>query len=247
MMFPPTKMSLKIKEFKCSKCACRVAANQETIDLAINTCSWKKTHQSCGLEQQVAFVRRMEEKEQGIAKPPPKLPLQSKQVPALLKKVWPYPVGDVTTKKAENDWLANPMKCRYCNNNEIDFIAQNGCPCHIFECPLDADLTAAGRNPCPHEEKKTTELQVMGPVAQRRVQMTQIFKNEKCVQCGHQVQVGDMPCDINCHYMSPYEAQQKPKTNVTNNNDGTFDFDVPDVMIITITKKRKMHEEWRSE
>lgn len=247
-MYPT--MEYRIKEIKCGKCSCKVAANQETVDLAINTCSFRK-ESNCGLEQQVHFAKRMEAKQRGEAKAPPVLPSQPKQLPALLQKKWPYPVksGQIEVVP-EGDWLANPMQCRYCAHDEVSFIAQNGCPCHIYECPLDADLTAAGRNPCPHEEKKTAELKDMRPANDPNtvVRRHQIMKDEKCDMCGYHVRPGDMPCDINCHYMSSEEVRaEAAQKKVVGNSNGTFDFEVPDVLVITITKKRRLTEEWRSE
>lgn len=64
------RMDLNIKSVKCRACKIDVPYDWEKIELGISTCGLKDC--GCGLQQNAEFIRRMEDKKNGL---PKKLPL----------------------------------------------------------------------------------------------------------------------------------------------------------------------------
>jgi hypothetical protein len=246
MLFPiPTP---KIKELKCEKCKAKFTYDAQVVDLAVNTCSFKRLDGNCNLEQMWNYYQNEERKRQGLPKVPPILP---KQIPAILKPNWTFPL-----KQEE---------CGYCGKSEIEFKKCEGCPVHLFDCDLDKRLTALGRNPAPVDFPKETKClscdgtgqhaiskrtcDGCGGLGKRRILDHNLMPHEvECSQCGKIKHLLDEPCDINCPLQPQYKVEglknkEEPMGVATQPTE--FEIDVPDIMVITINKKGRMTSETR--
>lgn len=112
---------MKIKQLKCKKCKTKVANDDATIDLCINTCPNKDKggDDACGMKHMNDFVKRFNEKRDG----------RPKQLPALLQKQ-PFELAHGARIEVSEPgymrqdcgigWLCQHGRCGPCQNEDVD-------------------------------------------------------------------------------------------------------------------------------